>query len=304
MKFGSRIFTGFLAVLLILCIALTVFAQVPFVQEHRCVLVMDYFSEDLPIAGAEFKVYRVADLDQDLNMTLSGDFADCPVTLNGLDREALERTARVLASYAEDKHLAPGWGAVTDEQGRIQLSDLTVGVYLTVGSPIQIGDRVYYSLPQLIVLPQYDEQDADWDYAVSIRLKGIFIGSEEELLSLTVLKRWVDSGFEASRPEEITVHLLWNGKRYDTVRLSEENQWAYTWEGLLPVGQWTVEEEVPEGYVLEITRENNTFLLKNYHKNIPQTGQTWWPVPILLAVGLILMAWGIRKVRGKGHEET
>lgn len=185
-------------------------------------------------------------------MTLSGDFAEDGIELNGLDNEAFERVARELYEYAEENALAPGWVPVADENGRIKLQDLTVGVYLVVGRPAVAGDRVHYSLPQLIVLPQYDEVNAEWDYAVSIVLKSISIGIDEELLDLTVEKKWIDQGFEEFRPYYITVNLLWNGKLYDSVYLSEENNWTYTWTDLLPIGEWTVEEEIPTDYVLEI----------------------------------------------------
>ena len=185
-------------------------------------------------------------------MTLSGDFAEAGIELNGLDNEAFERVARELYEYAEENALAPGWAPVTDENGRIKLQDLTVGVYLVVGRPAVMGDRVHYSLPQLIVLPQYDEVNAEWDYAVSIALKSISIGIDEELLDLTVEKKWIDQGFEEFRPYYIMVNLLWNGKLYDSVYLSEENNWTYTWTDLLPIGEWTVEEEIPTDYVLEI----------------------------------------------------
>lgn len=302
MKYRGKLFVWLLVCLVMLMNIMPAYAQAYLDQEHRCVLVMDYYSEDTPIAGAEFEVYRVANVDADLLMTLSGDFAEAGIELNGLDNEAFERAARELYEYAEENALAPGWVPVTDENGRIKLQDLTVGVYLVVGRPAVMGDRVHYSLPQLIVLPQYDEVNAEWDYAVSIALKSISIGIDEELLDLTVEKKWIDQGFEEFRPYYITVHLLWNGKLYDSVYLSEENNWTYTWTDLLPIGEWTVEEEIPTDYVLEITRDGNTFILKNYHKDIPQTGQLWWPVPVLLALGLVLVVVGILINRGKRHE--
>ncbi len=38
-------------------------------------------------------------------------------------------------------------------------------------------------------------------------------------------------------------------------------------------------------------------------EKLPQTGQLWWPVPVLLAVGLLFVVLGLAKRRGSGHGE-
>jgi len=65
--------------------------------------------------------------------------------------------------------------------------------------------------------------------------------------NVIVNKVWVDDGI--GRPAGITVHLLQNGVVYDSVVLSEKNNWSHAWTELNRFYKWTVEEEVPEGYV-------------------------------------------------------
>ena len=36
---------------------------------------------------------------------------------------------------------------------------------------------------------------------------------------------------------------------------------------------------------------------------LPQTGQPWWPVPVLLAAGLVLVIIGLVRRRGDDYEE-
>ena len=36
--------------------------------------------------------------------------------------------------------------------------------------------------------------------------------------------------------------------------------------------------------------------------NLPQTGQLWWPVPTLFAVGLLFVVIGLAQRRGGKHE--
>ena len=86
--------------------------------------------------------------------------------------------------------------------------------------------------------------------------------------------------------------MLLNGEKYDTVTLSGKTDWQYKWTNLSPLGKWTVTEEVPANYVLEITQTKTGFELLNSRKDIEQTGQLWWPVPILFAVGAILLTLG------------
>ena len=62
----------------------------------------------------------------------------------------------------------------------------------------------------------------------------------------TVRKVWEDGGI--GRPASIEVTLLRSGMAYDTVTLSERNNWTYTWSNLDYRYEWSVEEEVPEGY--------------------------------------------------------
>ena len=60
---------------------------------------------------------------------------------------------------------------------------------------------------------------------------------------------WKDNGNQSKRPEMVLVQLLENGAVVDTVALSEENNWEYTWEGLDASSRWQVAEtNVPDGY--------------------------------------------------------
>lgn len=131
------------------------------------------------------------------------------------------------------------------------------------------------------------------------------------------MKVWNDAGQEHDRPKKITVQLLKNGEVYDTVILNERNSWRYIWNDLpkydkngLPI-EWRVVELTPEGYTVSITQESGTFVVTNTPKQpsvmpptdqpkeptLPQTGELWWPVPVLAAAGLLLIAAGAGKKR-------
>lgn len=152
-----------------------------------------------------------------------------------------------------------------------------------------------------------------------------------------VLKVWNDADYESERPKSITVQLLRDGEVYEEVTLNAENNWRYTWDSLDDSFTWRIVEKTPSGYTVSITREGITFVVTNTlsknppdnppdnpptpdnpdnHNNpsapnlpdkpivsenpkLPQTGVLWWPVPVLLCAGVVLIAVGLASQRGK-----
>jgi len=82
-------------------------------------------------------------------------------------------------------------------------------------------------------------------------------------VEITVTKAWNHNGGK-DLPESITVTLYRDGEAYDTVILSEENSWTYTWTDLTDASQWSVDEtNVPAGYTKEITVDGYAFVITN-----------------------------------------
>jgi len=266
-------------------------------------LTIEYEYDETPIPGARFDVYHVADLSEELVLTLTEPFAETGLDLNGMDARQLQEAAEDMAKFVENSEVPVVDHVVTNQKGLAMVHDLKAGAYLVVGYPTTMDDRIHYSSPQLVILPMQDGATGAWNYAVTIELKSISHHVDEKLLDLTVIKKWADEGYEESRPVSVTVHLLWNDEIYDTVVLSEANNWTHTWYELLPIGSWRVQEEVPAGYVVEISNDGTTFTLLNSKKDIPQTGQLWWPVPVLMAGGLALILVGVLTKRGSRYED-
>jgi len=51
-----------------------------------------------------------------------------------------------------------------------------------------------------------------------------------------------------------------------------------------------------------VVQDGEEYLIINTYSEIPQTGQLWWPVPLLLAGGLALIAAGLIRRRGISNE--
>ena len=157
---------------------------------------------------------------------------------------------------------------------------------------------------------------------------------EKEETKIHVLKVWKQDQ-EEERPESIVVELLQmdvegNTTVVDRQTLTKENQWFYTWKNLSTLMRWSVSEaEVPKGYTVAVTREGNTVVLTNTAKKpgkldgevnppskrttgkttdktsdkLPQTGQLWWPVLVLLFAGAICLLAG-RVLRDRKEEKN
>lgn len=136
-------------------------------------------------------------------------------------------------------------------------------------------------------------------------------------------------------PTEATVVLMQGSSIYDTRKLTPEANWRYDWYNLDSAADWKLAEiDVPEGYTAEVHREGNLFIVVNTPAGeetgapaaaatpsapaggttpsggsgsrpadkLPQTGQLWWPVPILLGGGIFLYVLGLllsRRERGE-----
>jgi hypothetical protein len=84
------------------------------------------------------------------------------------------------------------------------------------------------------------------------------------------------------RPKQIEAQLLRNGKVYETVTLSAENNWRYTWPELDAEQEWlVVEKDVPENYTVITDLQDTTFVITNTKEETPTLtpGPTVTPVP-------------------------
>ena len=191
-----------------------------------------------------------------------------------------------------------------------------------------------------------DAETGEWNYhaACSCKFDDHYNPPDEDdddpgddTIYRRVRKVWKDGGSE-DRPKEITVLLLAGGDVYDTVTLSESNNWQYTWYGLDRDVRWrVVEDETPPDYTVSVYREGVTFLMTNSIPDIPedpddpdipddpddpdipddpddpdipddpdlpQTGTLWHLVPPLAGAGLALLLAGLFRRRRGGSREA
>ena len=194
---------------------------------------------------------------------LTDDFAQYPVSLEDLDSSGLRSLAQTLDAYVARDTLTPLLSQETGEDGRVSFDGLSPGLYLVLGESYTQDNTVYTPSPMLFYLPGQGE-DGSWEYEVTASCKF----DQEEITDTTVSRKvqkvWKDNGNQSKRPEMVFVQLLENGAVVDTVALSEENNWEYTWEGLDASSRWQVAEtNVPDGYTVTVTLEGTLFVVTN-----------------------------------------
>lgn len=303
-----------------LCVSLVAlscfFTMTAFARENidtgREASISIYFGEDGEgFPGVSFYLYHVASVSEDGSYTLTEDFKQYSISLDGLDSSGWRALAQTLDAYAARDNLEPLQVEETGQNGRAVFTGLSTGLYLVTGTQYTDGTSVYTPEPILVSVPGAAEDG--WDYDIEASCKFEKEDLPAELTSRRVQKVWDDDGCEDKRPDSILVQLLENGETVDTVVLSQENNWEYTWNNLDGSSEWqVVEADVPDSYTVTVAQEGNLYIITNSLQpelteeppdKLPQTGMLWWPVPLLLCVGLLLVVVGVIVRRKRGDQD-
>lgn len=244
----------------------------------------DFMNLDVncPISNMNVSLYRVADENYNLVDAFSHYSID------------LKQDVQGAANALENRILMDGIEAdasnSSDSSYKASFTGLESGIYLVVGKDV-FQDGVFY-MPQVSLVSLSGDLSVDLKYEMSDKPSRIH-----------VLKVWKKDN-KKSRPKSIEVCLLRSdGIVVDKVVLNSDNQWSTTWENLSTSYTYRVmETSVPSGYKESCTREKDTIVLTNTgnftdkvekkDEVLPNSGQLWWPVPVLLFVGLVLFGLG------------
>lgn len=245
---------------------------------------ISYRVDGRPLQGVRFSVYQIASMNEQGSIRLTEPFATLPVRLpDGNAEEEWRILATTLEGYIQSRQMTPTDVGTTDASGALSFPNeaerLPHGVYLVLGEPRTIGNTVYIPSPSIVMLPGIDALTQDWTYDILIEPKTEIrnnpVSPEQPVYTMReVIKEWKEDGHQSSRPSSITVQLLRNGILYDTVTLSEENQWHYTWDQLDNWASWTLTEQVPAGYTVTIEQKGIAFLVTNTFNDASNPSQT------------------------------
>ena len=287
-------------------------------------LTITYQDHGTPLSGAVFNIYLVATVNAYGELTVTENFAQFNVQIKGRDDDAWRALASTLEGYVLRDDISPADSGKTNDKGVVSFpstgKSLKAGLYFVLGHRHTQNGYRYDPAPFMVMLPGLDKENNIWVYDVTLNAKfdssQIPDNPDDNTIDRKVLKVWADDGHEKDRPKEVIVQLLRDGKVYDNVTLNAANNWRHTWTALNDRYTWTIVEKELEGYTVEVTREGITFVVTNtYNEEIPdkpttptkptlpQTGQLWWPVPVLIAVGMLFVVIGLVRRRGTIDED-
>lgn len=276
-------------------------------------------------SGVTFKLYLVAKQDKHDGYELVEPFDEYSVDLYQ------KSAAQTLKDYVERDDIEPLRQDETDGDGVIVFDSLEEGAYLILAESFPymgVDNKPMYfdSLPIFMTVPDNEEGVLTWDR--SIKAKGNPTHTATVKQDYFVQKIWEDNkNKDKKRPKSITVQLLLDGKVIKEQELNEKNNWQYTWKDLDPGKYSIMEKGVPSGY--KVSKDpnagvNKTVITNRYtstskgnkkysgggsggssggsggsSSKLPQTGQLWWPIGIMLCAGLLCLIIGIRVGRKK-----
>ena len=270
------------------------------------------FTSGTKVSGMEFRAYKIATVDENAKFEFTENVAAYGVAMPN-DQGGYRALAETLSGYFARDKVAPDYRGTTDEKGLCNFGQVEKGLYLILADRYKFeGDKMTYIVsPSLVAVPNLDEKDA-WNYDVVVSPKYTSIpplpDTPGETVDINVIKVWTGEANKEKRPTFIYAELICDGQVIDTVTLNAGNNWRHTWKELDATKTYNItEKEVPSGYTVTITRDGNTYTMNNYSGDVPpktppstprlpNTGQLWWPVPILAGVGLaFIIAGKLRK---------
>lgn len=277
----------------------------------------------------EFSLYRVADFKENGTFTVVDPFVEYSAKVKGmnsletLDADGWRKLSVALENLVVGNDLKPISVKKSDLDGMVSWEDVSKGLYLILGKQTKDADYIYTPSPILITVPNIGA-DGKWDYQVDIKHSKVEKIPLNKKVSLKTIKVWKDTDDRSKRPSEIKVALYKDGKFYERIILNRKNNWKYEWKNLSPGHKWTVlEMNVPDSYQAEYSKEGSCIYIINElekpddsekpkedkpkgdtqekENKLPQTGQLWWPVPILAIMGLT--AWMIGWLKRRIYKE-
>ena len=270
-------------------------------------LTVEYIWKKSPVASAEFSIYHVATASSDGKFHSFKDkfdrYYEDLSTLTESETRILAENLETAVQRYQIKATAQG---KTNSRGLLTFDGLEAGLYLVLGEECEHKNETLWCAPSLLIVPNTKVIHPKADGGTDI----------------TVKKVWDDLKHEKERPLRIQVELLKNGRYYDKCTLSKYNNWVYTWHNLDPKADWDVREVKVEHYRSKVrwNDKTQTFTITNTYDvpppgggnppgdpkppgRTPNTGQLWWPVPVLISGGLVLVVVGMIRRRSSCYED-
>ncbi|MGL5348229.1 MAG: Cna B-type domain-containing protein [Peptostreptococcaceae bacterium] len=305
---GKFVFKKFMGIILTVFLIIQPSIVKAITDNNDCSLSITHKHKEKILDNVEFRLFKVANLSFDNKFIVDDKFENYPIDLSKInDNSQWNALADTLESYIKVDKIKEDYKSITNNDGVVTFSNLNKGLYLVIGKHSSTDNTIIKTKPFLVSLPSKDPITNEYIYNVSsITKNDLFEYIEADV---TVQKVWKNEKDITQRPKAITVKLYKDDVIFDTVELSEENQWKYVWSNLNKNHDWiAIESDVDDDYNVIYEKYDGKIIITNTHKEsvlssdddnkldddsqvdkLPQTGVLWWPVPILALLGMSLI---------------
>lgn len=215
--------------------------------------------DDTVLSGMQWSIYRVGKKINN-KYTLGGKFSKYPVTFGELTVDDLTEAASTLENFVALDFLFPEKVGVTDKNGRVRFEYLETGIYLACGRRIKKDDYTYIPVP---IIFEIDGKDKEINGYPKFLVKRTLPGDTDRY---AVRKIWANAD-GIDKPTEITVEIYKDSVLNDTITLSQENNWTYSWDGDAS-SEWRVKEvTVPPGCFVMYRNNTTQYIIMNNYDN-------------------------------------
>lgn len=217
---------------------------------------------EIPIEGIEYSVYKIAEPDSKGKYIISDDFRNANISLENMSAETLRLLGNTLKGYIAANGVKPEVTGITGTDGNIRFKEpLTPALYFILGSTIHYGNEYIIPTPLVVELPM--KSGTDGEYYEEVRLVPKYSAEpDDELKEIEVLKVWKLNG-EKLEAQNIEIELYKGPELFDSVTLSQDNNWQYLWENLKGADWSVYEKSSPVGFTVTVDIQGDRFVITN-----------------------------------------
>ncbi|MBR5513564.1 MAG: hypothetical protein IKV85_06220, partial [Ruminococcus sp.] len=326
--------------------------------------------DDKPVQGLKWNLYRIGSMSNG-KIILEGDFAKLPVDMSDISASGLTDSASTLREFAFIYNYKTVDSGNSKKDGTVEMEYDEAGVYLVAAYNYTKNGVTFISTPAIFYLDP--EEETEKTIYPKITNEAVLTG---EMQRFQLVKVWENDENLPTKPTEIVVDIYRNHKFYETVILSEKNNWSYSWEEEISAEWSMIERVIPTGCAVVYKKDGRKYIVENTYvpdfrfdwelnfpppvveetttattittiettsttatkdieavdsdttttttsttttttatttkkttskvtttSKLPQTGQLWWPVPVMAGAGLVLIATGAKIINGSKRDE-
>ena len=251
-------------------------------------IVLNELETKEPIIEAELAIYYIASVKELasglLEYTYVDELANCGVSI--MDSELVTK----LDSLVSEMEYT--YTFITDHQGKAHISNLPLGLYYVK----QINSVEGYAPCKSFIVTMPMKENASYIYDVNASPKT----EVEKLISITIKKEW-EADENATIPNEVTIQLYNEDTLVKTAVLNERNNWQISYENMPKSDAYVVKEtNIADGFTPIYEEYNYIFTVTNV-SSLVDTGQLFWPIPVLGFAGIMFITMGFLIIRKTGN---